>query len=546
MDRFVFLTMFFACCSATTGYCTGPIIKTFITYFYMEQPFPYELPLNATYFIEYKYFPLYPILYLSQGYNSILSGMQNVIVDTFFFGSCINICAHFEILRHIINDVKVKEFVEYHQKVLDLAEKINEIFSIVIFQEYLILSLIFCVIGFQVVISEDLIHSVPMMFHGTAALINLLIYSYGGERIMDHANRVCVDCYKVKKDYLIIMMRTKHEYKVKSMMYHASLPTFSLIMGRTMSMITLFNSEWSEITEDLKHFVTTTMGFAKFIFILNYRKEIYGIIAEVKELNSTWISKDQKLQIENANKLDRTVFLSMFGPCFIAVSGYIVIPMIKSMIICLIFGEPFPFDLAFNVNFFYDTKKVPAYVVTYLIQCYNCYLTGFLNLLIDTTFFGICMNICAHFEILKIVINELEVKEFVDYHQKILDLAKYVNKLFSPIIFGEYLVLSVLFSVLALETGISKSFMDLIPILFHGMASLMDLMIYSYGGQNIMDCASEICKECYNVDNNYLIIMLRTKRELKMESLMYHASLPMCSLIMGRNMSLITLMKAFL
>lgn len=263
MDRFVFLSMFLACCSATTGYCTAPMIKNLITYFLMEQPFPYEMPLNATYFVEYKYFPAYQILYLSQGYNSILSGMQNVsfclmwrfnskinplpffqqvVVDTFFFGSCINICAHFEILRRIINDIEVKEFVDYHQRVLELSEKINKIFSIVIFEEYLILSVIFCVIGFQVVISEDLIHSIPMMFHGTAALINLLIYSYGGEIIMDHANNVCKDCYRINKDYLIIMMRTKHEYKVQSMMYHASLPTFSLIMGRTMSMITLLES----------------------------------------------------------------------------------------------------------------------------------------------------------------------------------------------------------------------------------------------------------------------------------------------------------------
>ncbi|CAG9801717.1 unnamed protein product [Chironomus riparius] len=242
MDRFVFMTMFLACCSATTGYCTAPMIKNLITYFFMDQPFPYEMPLNATYYVEYKYFPLYQILYLSQGYNSILSGMQNVVVDTFFFGSCINICAHFEILRNIINEINVKEFVDYHQKTLELATKLNKIFGIVIFGEYLILSVIFCVIGFQVVISEDLIHSVPMMFHGTAALINLLIYSYGGEIIMDHANKVCEDCYKINKDYLIVMMRTKHEYKVESMMYHASLPTFSLIMGRTMSMITLLES----------------------------------------------------------------------------------------------------------------------------------------------------------------------------------------------------------------------------------------------------------------------------------------------------------------
>ncbi|CAG9801718.1 unnamed protein product [Chironomus riparius] len=288
------------------------------------------------------------------------------------------------------------------------------------------------------------------------------------------------------------------------------------------------------------------MGFTKLLFFLTYMKDIFGIIHQVKELNLIWILKGQKVPIENANKLDRTVFLLMFGPCLIAVVSYNVLPMVRNTVVCLVFGEPFPFLLVFDVNFFYDTRKVPAYTLTYLIQCYNCYLTAFLNLLIDTTFFGICMNICAHFEILKIVIHDLEVKEFVEYHQKVLNLAKHINRLFNPIIFGEYLVLSVLFCVLALEAGLSENFFDFIPILFHGIASLLDLMIYSYGGQKIMDCASEICKDCYNVDSNYLIIMLRTKRELKIESMMYHAALPMCSLIMGRTMSLITLMKSFL
>jgi len=140
----------------------------------------------------------------------------------------------------------------------------------------------------------------------------------------------------------------------------------------------------------------------------------------------------------------------------------------------------------------------------------------------------------------------MNVKEFVDYHQKILDISKQMNKLFSPIIFGEYLVLSVLFCVLALEVVISKNFIDLIPFFFHGIASLMDLMIYSYCGQKVMDSAARVCEDCYEINKDHHIIMLRTKRELKIESMMYHASLPMSSLIMGRTMSLITLMKSFL
>lgn len=71
--------------------------------------------------------------------------------------------------------------------------------------------------------------------------------------------------------------------------------------------------------------------------------------------------------------------MSMFVPCFVAVVGYNVLPITKNTIVYLVFDKPFPYELVFNVRFFYDTKNVVAYTLTYLDQCYNCYLTAFIN-----------------------------------------------------------------------------------------------------------------------------------------------------------------------
>lgn len=151
-----------------------------------------------------------------------------------------NICAHLKILRMSIHELEVIKFVEYHQEIIDMAMKLNTLFKFIIFQEYLLFSVLLCVLSFPIVYNEDISKSIPLFFHAIAGIIDLLIYSYGGQKVMDLAAEIGDDCYDIKK--LIIIIRTKHKLKIESMFYHASLPTFDLMIGRTMSLITLLKS----------------------------------------------------------------------------------------------------------------------------------------------------------------------------------------------------------------------------------------------------------------------------------------------------------------
>lgn len=102
------------------------------------------------------------------------------------------------------------------------------------------LSLLLCVLDFQIMINENKIKAIPGFFHAVAASIGLLIFSYGGQKVMDSANDVCKDTYNPQ--HYFVMMRTKHELKIKSLTFHASLPTFTDVMSRTMSLIALMKS----------------------------------------------------------------------------------------------------------------------------------------------------------------------------------------------------------------------------------------------------------------------------------------------------------------
>jgi gustatory receptor len=102
-------------------------------------------------------------------------------VDTLFFGFMLNIVAHFKVLQNRFNtmfdieneekvdkkrdplnmpskiktkkstETSIKELFKYHESILDLSRKMNEVYAPIVFAQYLITSLILCVIGFQLI-----------------------------------------------------------------------------------------------------------------------------------------------------------------------------------------------------------------------------------------------------------------------------------------------------------------------------------------------------------------------------------------------------------
>lgn len=163
-------------------------------------------------------------------------------MDTVFFGFCMNISAHFEILRNLINEIKLEDFVEYHLQITHITKRLNKLFNVIIFTEYVFITLMLCTTGFQIVMCEDSIRIFAAVFHGIACIIDILIYSYGGQMIISSACAVTKDFYEFDKEYILVLMRTKLDVKINSLFYTACLPESSLIMGRTMSLITMLKS----------------------------------------------------------------------------------------------------------------------------------------------------------------------------------------------------------------------------------------------------------------------------------------------------------------
>ncbi|KAL7011659.1 hypothetical protein ACKWTF_014375 [Chironomus riparius] len=121
-----------------------------------------------------------------------------------------------------------------------MASKLNKLYKVIIFLQYMLLSILLCVLAFPIVYNDDILKTIPHIFHAVAGIVEMLIYSYCGQTIMDLAADICKNCYE--SDMMMVMLRTKYEVRIESMFYHASLPTFTLMVSWTMSLITLMKS----------------------------------------------------------------------------------------------------------------------------------------------------------------------------------------------------------------------------------------------------------------------------------------------------------------
>ncbi|CAG9801188.1 unnamed protein product [Chironomus riparius] len=297
------------------------------------------------------------------------------------------------------------------------------------------------------------------------------------------------------------------------------------------------------VAECIAPLVACSFTLIKYLFLLINSEEIFDMIKEIKELNGKWKNTKLYSEIEKFNALDRRLMKVMEGFCIASIISYILPPMINHIYISFILNEE-NYDMPYKTDYFYDIFKYRAYEMTFFIQaCLGVYAAT-LHVLVDTLFFGLCMNVCAHLKIIRQTMNERSLKETVSYHNRIFDLIAKMNKVFSAILFGEYAFLSLLLGVNGFLIVMTNDISIRTACCIHGTTGVIELLIYSYSGQKIIDYGQEICDDCYEIDKNYLIVMLRTKHKLRLYSLMYDACLPTVTLIMNRVMAMITLLRS--
>lgn len=89
---------------------------------------------------------------------------------------------------------------------------------------------------------ENIFKKIVALVFGLAIIIQLFVYSFGGQQIMDKSLSVTSEIYELDKDYLLVILRSKRLLKIEAGFYHACLPTFRAILSSAASLMTLLKS----------------------------------------------------------------------------------------------------------------------------------------------------------------------------------------------------------------------------------------------------------------------------------------------------------------
>ena len=79
----------------------------------------------------------------------------------------------------------------------------------------------------------------------------------------------------------------------------------------------------------------------------------------------------------------------------------------------------------------------------------------------------------------------------------------------------------------------------------HLIGGTVALFISSCRSQKIMDSTLSVGDDIYQIDKNYLFILMRTQRLLKIKAGFIHAYLPTFQMLLSWTVSLVTLIESF-
>jgi odorant receptor len=127
-------------------------------------------------------------------------------------------------------------------KLFDLVTKLDEIYKLVVFTDFLFGSMLLCFLGFQLVVIEGFIERIVPTLFSIAIIIQLLIYASGGQVIVDRSDEIARDFYDVDRDLLMLIARPLRSPMIRSLYFKADLPMFLTVMQSAGSLIAMLKS----------------------------------------------------------------------------------------------------------------------------------------------------------------------------------------------------------------------------------------------------------------------------------------------------------------
>ena len=104
------------------------------------------------------------------------------------------------------------------------------------------MSTLFVVLGLSVITADNLLENLSPVLHTPGALIYVAVFAFGSQKIMDSSEAICDEAYNIDKDYLMVIMIAQKKLRFTTGFFDVSFDTYSIMLSRSWSFITLLNS----------------------------------------------------------------------------------------------------------------------------------------------------------------------------------------------------------------------------------------------------------------------------------------------------------------
>ncbi|XP_046627598.1 odorant receptor 4-like [Neodiprion virginianus] len=261
--------------------------------------------------------------------------------------------------------------------------------------------------------------------------------------------------------------------------------------------------QFDPMLDNLSANIGGSMALIKLFIILWNFDTLRNVIAKVRtDWSALYTIQEFKLMMDRA-RIGR--LFSIVGPAsaipagmFFALTPQAIYTQSKN-------GTEIMSLLPLRSKYLYDVTSTPVYQFSYLSQTVHCYTASAAYSAIDCFFAALALHVCSQLEILGCTIRgvgkrEPMIRNIVERHLRLVKYVEDLERIYSAIICVQLIVSSLLLCsigykfITSLDGGYAA---DVGKFTFYFIAILMQIFLYCYSGQCLIDESTRLTEAAY-------------------------------------------------
>ncbi|XP_017766919.1 PREDICTED: odorant receptor 49b-like [Eufriesea mexicana] len=249
------------------------------------------LPFNMWLKLPLSVSPYYEIMFIFQIMNLYYVGICYFCFDNIFCVMAIHLAGQFRILQYRLTTLcntetqisykesesmlmkrihrfykKLNQYIRDHQALINICDKLETVYTMIILIQVLVFSLLICLFGYQVFLANGpTTRRASFIFLLIGAMCLLFTFTYSCNCVMEHSDNIAIGAYsalwtimpmnrpgkKLRNDLIMVIMRSRRVCCLTANgFFPVSLETYTSILSTAVSYFTLLRNNVETLIEE--------------------------------------------------------------------------------------------------------------------------------------------------------------------------------------------------------------------------------------------------------------------------------------------------------